>query len=52
MFELTITELAPLGDYDETYGQRLWGRAADEENPISFNSMVNTLPMMHRGKML
>ena len=43
MFELTITELAPLGDYDDQYGQRYWGRAADEENPISFNSMDKTL---------
>ena len=43
MFELTITELSPLGEFDETYGQRYWGSAANEENPISFNSMDKAL---------
>ena len=51
MFELTITELAPLGDFDATYGLRYWGRALDDDKPISFNSMDKELAtkLIHAG---
>ena len=37
--EYTVNQIAPLGTFDEKYGQRYWGKVHEADMDISFNLM-------------
>lgn len=39
MGRMTIKYMNPLGDYDQKYGQRYWGKAHDVDMDVAFNMM-------------